>query len=112
MLALLPATGNVGCCRSDIRILGPVTQVMIHEDDGQHRLRNGRRPQANAGVMAPGGDHLYRVSGDVDRVARHLDARCRLERRMRDDVLSGRDSSEYSPGVVALEARGCQLVAM
>jgi len=89
-----------------------MAQVVVHEDDGQHRLRYGRRPQSDTRIMTSGGHHLYGISGDVDRVARYLDTRCRFEGCVRDDVLSRRDSPEHSPGIVALESRGCQLVAM
>ena len=64
-----------------------MAQVVVHEDDGQHRLRYGRRPQSDTRIMTSGGHHLYGISGDVDRVARYLDTRCRFEGRVRDDVL-------------------------
>ena len=49
-----------------VQILGPVAQQMIHQDDGEHGLRDGRRADADAGVVTAVGDDLGRVTVDVD----------------------------------------------
>src|SRR4029077_13455277 len=67
---------------------------------------------ARGRVVAPGRDDLGRVAGDVDGAPGDLDARSRLERQVRDDVLARGDAAEDSARVVAQESARRQLVAM
>ena len=72
----------------------------------------GGRPQAHAGVVPAGGDHLRRLAGAVHAAPGESKARRRLEGDAGDDILPGRDSAQDPPRVVAQEPGGHDLVAV
>ena len=57
------------------------------------------------GSWRAGGHHLHRIAGDVDGLARNLDAGGGLERHVHEDVLSRGNAAEDAAGVVAQKAR-------
>src|SRR5215207_6533919 len=96
----------------DICVLRPVAQVMIQDHDCEHRFDYWRGAQRDARIMAAGGDDFHRVTRNVDRAAGNLNARRRLERNMREDILAGGYPAQYTARVVAQETLLCELIAM
>src|SRR5258708_26394656 len=89
-----------------------MTQRVIHQDAGEHRLGDRRRADTHARIMATGSFHSGRRAPSVDRAARQADTRSRLERERDCDVLPGRDAAEHAAVVVRDEALRRHLVAV
>src|SRR5207302_1634852 len=89
-----------------------MAQRVIHQHAGEHRLRDRRRADAHAGVVAAGGLYRGRFALAVDRAAWQADARGRLERDAHQDLLAGRDASQRSARVVREKSPRRQLVAV
>src|SRR5260221_1555053 len=89
-----------------------MAQRVVHQHAGEHRLRDGRRANAHAGVVAAGGLYRGRLAFAVDRAARNADAGSGLERDAHQDVLAGRDAAQRSARVVREKTPGSELVAV
>src|SRR2546422_5712361 len=109
-LASLP--GNGLDRRLDVAALRAMAQRVIHQHAGEHCLRDRRRADAHARVVAAGGLHRGRLAFAVDRAARKADARGRLRRDAHQDVLAGRDAAQRSARVVREKTLRRQLVAV
>src|SRR5262249_62045198 len=83
---------------------------MVHEHDGEHRLRDRCGPETDARIVPTGGHDLHGVAGGVDGAAPDLDAGGGLERRVSDDVLSGGNAPEPAPRAVGEKPAPGQLV--
>src|SRR2546422_5346580 len=109
-LASLP--GNGLDRRLDVAALRAMAQPVIHQHAAEHCLRDRRRADAHARVVAAGGLYRGRLAFAVDRAARKADARGRLERDAHQDVLAGRDAAQRSARVVREKTLRRQLVAV
>src|SRR3569623_317650 len=94
-----------------VEILGAMTQAMIHQHQGQHGLGDGRGADADAGIVAAGGDHLDRLALHIHAAAGQSQTRRRLQRQARDAVLPRRNAAQYAAGVIAQETQRRDLVA-
>src|SRR5690606_25511328 len=95
-----------------VRVLCAMPQAVIHERDRQHGLAHRHAADADAGIVTALGDHLDRISVDVDAAPRNADAGCRLEGDVHDDVLAGADAAQHSAGVIGEKAFRRDLVTM
>ncbi|ABU76158.1 hypothetical protein ESA_00888 [Cronobacter sakazakii ATCC BAA-894] len=95
----LPARKRGG----DIRVLGAVTQQVIHQHDSHHRLGDRHGANTHARVVTPAGDHLDFLAKAVNGTARHGDAGGRLQRDVRDNLLAAADAAENAARMVALK---------
>lgn len=89
-----------------------MTQQVVHQRDGHHRLGDRRSADAHARVVAAFGDDVHRVAVDVDRTARGGDAGSRLQCQVSNDRLARRNATQDAAGVVAEEAFRGQLVTV
>ena len=62
--------------------------------------------------MTAFGDDLDRLAGGVERLSRHEDAGCGLDRRMGDDLLTAGDAAKNAASVIGEETFVGQLVAV
>src|SRR5210317_140679 len=92
------------CLRTDICILCPITQVVIHDNQRHHGFGNGCRAQPYAGIVTPFGHDFGFLARLVDRFAGLGDTRRRLQRNTRQQVLSGRDATQRAACIVFAEA--------
>ena len=67
---------------------------------------------ADARIMTARRRDLRRAALDIDGRSRHRDARGGFEREAHHDLLARGDAAEHAAGVIALEARRSELVAM
>src|SRR5690606_6699489 len=95
-----------------VAALRAVAQYVVHQDQGQHRLGDGRRADSDAGIVAAESFDDLRIAFLVDRAARDADAGSRLDRQRHGDVLAGRNSAEHAAGLVADKAFGSQFVTV
>ncbi len=77
-----------------------MTQVMIHQYNGEHGLGDRRRPDAHAGIMSTRRNHLNGLAVEVNRATRNLNTRGWLQRHMHHDVLTTGDAAEHAACVV------------
>ena len=98
--------------RANLTNLAAVTQQMIHQHQGKHRLGDWRGANANAGIVTACSYYLISLPFDIDRLAGQTNARCRLQCNAREDILTARYTTENSSGIIALEAFWRNLVAM
>ena len=71
-----------------IGILGPVTQVMIHQGQRNHRFGDWRSPHTYAGVVPAGGNNFSRRAVDVNTISGQANAGCGLQGDAANNVLS------------------------
>src|SRR5580704_1563684 len=88
-------------CRLYIHVLAAMSQVMVHQHDGEHCLGDRHGTQPHARIMATGGGDFDRVTGEIDGAARDLDARSRLHCQVCDDVLARGNAAQHPARVIA-----------
>src|SRR6478752_3853987 len=119
MLSLMgPFRGRTCCSRwrswvtRELRSadLGAVTEIVIGEDDGEHRFADRHGADADARVVPAFGRDLDLLAGAVDRAPRVENRRGRLYRKADDDRLAGRDAAENPAGIVG-EKNGPPVIA-
>ena len=93
-----------------VRILGPVTQDMVHQDDGKHGLRNRRCTNADTGIMPAGGNHLDRPPLPIDRPSRQTNTRGGFQCDTREYLLTGRDAAQNPSGMITQKTIRCNFV--
>src|SRR5690606_20573411 len=98
--------------RKRLADLAAVAEVVIHQREREHRLRDRRGPEPDARIVPARRDDLGRLAMHVDRTSRHLDARRRFQRETDQNVLPARDPAEDSARRVLREALRRDLVAM
>src|SRR5690606_38467528 len=89
-----------------IAALRAVAQRLVHQLQCHHRLADGGRADAHAGIVAAGGHDLHGVAIKVHPLHRQAQARGGLERDRAFDPLAGADAAEHPAGVVGPEAIG------
>src|SRR5690606_34400069 len=97
--------------RADVATLGAMAPGLVHQPPGHHRFRDGRGADADAGVMATGGDHLDRIAVHVHGGSGQAQAGSGLERDRGHHLLAGGNAAEDAAGMVAGEAPGRDQVA-
>jgi hypothetical protein len=82
-----------------------MTQIMIGDDAGNHRLPDRYRANADTGVVPALGDDLGLAAVAVDRPPRRQDRGGRLHRKAADDRLPGGNAAEDAASLVGKEAQ-------
>src|SRR5579864_4998621 len=89
-----------------------MSQVVVHQHDGEHGFSNWHGPQPHAWIVAASCGDVDWLAFKIDGTARDLDAGGRFERHMRDDVLTGGNATQHPARIVAQETSRGELVAM
>ena len=77
-----------------------MTEQVIGEDAGYHRLADGNGADADTGVVTAMGGDLDLVAVDIDGTQRIEDRTCRLDGKPGDDVLTSGDAAQDPARVV------------
>src|SRR5690606_2154718 len=86
---------------TDVAALGPMAQRVIHQDQRQQGLGDGRGPYADAGVMpAMGFDHDG-IALQIDGTPRRANARGGLDGQGHGDRLAAGDAAQDASGMIA-----------
>src|SRR5687768_1472687 len=72
---------------ADVAALRAMPQRLVHQHQRQHRLADWRGADADAGIVATGGDDVDFVAFDIHAARRQAQAGGRLERDRTDDLL-------------------------
>ncbi|KPX58538.1 Uncharacterized protein ALO53_04577 [Pseudomonas amygdali pv. photiniae] len=100
------------CVDADIGVLTAMTQQMIEQHDGHHRLGNRCGANADTRVVPAFGNDVGRIAIGIDRAPRRGDAGGWLERQMRNDRLAGGNAAENAARLIGQETQWGHLVAV
>src|SRR5690606_31962079 len=111
-------TGSGFSCRdaridiADVTALGAMAQGLVHQHQRDHGLADRHGADADAGVVAAGGDHFDRPAIGVDAVDRQAQAGSGLECDRAAQRLPGAYAAQNAAGVVGGKALGRDRIAV